>query len=161
MILTSCPFSFQKIISIYLFMSVLGLRCCAGFSLGAVAGGYSLDVVPGLLIAVCGFLCCGAWVLGIWSSVVVTHRLSSCSSQALEHRSNSCGSWAQMRCSMWDNPSSEIKLVSSALAGEFFTIEPSGKPLSSSLIERKSPILQSWEKMFISKNVYHILLCVR
>ena len=41
-----------------------------------------------------GFSCCGAWVLGIWASVVVAQGLSSCSSWALEHRlscSGACG----------------------------------------------------------------------
>ena len=35
-----------------LFMAVLGLRCCVGFSLVVVSGGYSLFVVHGLLIVV-------------------------------------------------------------------------------------------------------------
>ena len=31
---------------------------------------------------------------------------------------------------MWNLPQSEIELVSPALAGEFFTTEPPGKPLN-------------------------------
>ena len=37
---------------IYLFLAVLGLCCCVGFSLVAESGGYSLVVMHGLLIAV-------------------------------------------------------------------------------------------------------------
>ena len=43
-------FSFLKM-CIYLFLAVLGLRCCTGFSLVAVSGGYSLVAVLELLIA--------------------------------------------------------------------------------------------------------------
>ena len=35
-----------------LFMAVLGLRCCGGFSLAAVHGGYPLGGVLRLLVAV-------------------------------------------------------------------------------------------------------------
>ena len=44
------PLVFFKII--YLFLAVLGLRCCEGFSLVVVRGGYSLVAVHWLLIAV-------------------------------------------------------------------------------------------------------------
>ena len=37
---------------IYLFLAVLGLRCCTGSSSAAVSGGYSPVVVSRLLIAV-------------------------------------------------------------------------------------------------------------
>ena len=37
---------------IYLFLAVLGLRCCEGFSVVAASGGYSLLAVHGLLIVV-------------------------------------------------------------------------------------------------------------
>ena len=36
----------------YLFLSVLGLHCCTGFSLVEASGGYSLVVVCRLLIVV-------------------------------------------------------------------------------------------------------------
>ena len=43
-----------------LFLAVLDLQCCVGFSLGAASGGYYLISVHGLLV--CGrFSCCGAW----------------------------------------------------------------------------------------------------
>ena len=70
---------------IYLFWSVLGLHCCAGFYLVAVSGGYSLAVVCVFLITV--------------ASIVVEHSLrctgfSSCGSWALEHKLNNCGTQA-------------------------------------------------------------------
>ena len=36
----------------YLFMALLGLQGCSGFSLVVISGGYSLGVVHGLLIVV-------------------------------------------------------------------------------------------------------------
>ena len=41
-----------KIIFFYLFVAVLGLGCCVGFSLVAGSRGYSLAAVHGLVIAV-------------------------------------------------------------------------------------------------------------
>ena len=49
-------------------------------------------------------------------------------SQALEHRLNGCGPWVWLPCSMGDLPRPEIKPVSPALAGGFFTTELPGKP---------------------------------
>ena len=37
---------------IYLFLAVLGLHCCSGFSLVLASGGYSLVAVHGFLIVV-------------------------------------------------------------------------------------------------------------
>ena len=39
------------VIFIYLFLAVLGLHCCAGFSLVVASGGYPLVVAHGLLVA--------------------------------------------------------------------------------------------------------------
>ena len=44
--------TFKIILFIYLFLALLSLRCCIGFSLVSVSGGYSLVVVCGLLIEV-------------------------------------------------------------------------------------------------------------
>ena len=49
------------ILFIYLFLAVLGLRCCEGFSLVVVSRSYFLVAVHGLLIAV--------------ASLVAEHRL--------------------------------------------------------------------------------------
>ena len=46
----------------------------------------------------------------------------------LEHRLGSCGTWAQLLQGIWDLPELGIEPVSPALAGEFFTTEPPGKP---------------------------------
>ena len=78
---------------------MLGLHCCAGFSL--VSGG-------GLLVAV--------------DSLVSEHELwgtglSSCSSWALEHRINSCSTQALWLRGMWDLPRPGMEPMSSALAG--------------------------------------------
>ena len=42
-----------------------------------------------------------------------------------------CGSQAKLLLGTWDLPGPGIKPVSLALAGEFFTTEPPGKPLLS------------------------------
>ena len=75
-----------------------------------------------------GFSCCRAWALGMWASVVVSCRLSSCGSLALEHRLSNCGAWAQLLHSMWDLPRPGIEPVSPALAGGFSTTVSPGKP---------------------------------
>ena len=49
-------------INFYLFLAMLGLHCCVGFSLVVASGGYSLVAGHGLRIAV--------------ASLVVAHRLS-------------------------------------------------------------------------------------
>ena len=53
---------------------------------------------------------------------------SSCCSWVLEHRLNGCGTLALLLQGMWDFPGSGIELMSSALAGGFFTTEPPEKP---------------------------------
>ena len=85
-----------------MFIGCAGLGCCAGFSL--VAASYSPVGMLGLLIAV--------------ASLVREHRFNS---WVLRCR-------AQLLHGMWDLPGSEIEPMSPALAGGFFTTEPSGKP---------------------------------
>ena len=80
--------------SIYLFLAVLGLRCCAWAFSSCGEQGLLFVAVHGLLIAVAATLCCGAWALGVRASVVVAHRLSSCGLRPLERRLSSCGAWA-------------------------------------------------------------------
>ena len=62
-------FLFVKINFIYLFLAVLGLRCCMGFSLVAASRGYSLVTVRGLLI-VAAFLVVEHTLWGTWASVL-------------------------------------------------------------------------------------------
>ena len=83
----------------------------------------------------CGLLSrCGVWAshcsgLLLWSTGSRVHRLQQFELRALEHRL-SCGTWTSLPCAMGDLPQSWIELVSSALAGGFFTTEPPGKPLN-------------------------------
>ena len=63
------------ILYIYLFLAVLGLHCCAGFSLVVVSGSYSLVTTHRRLVMVAS-LVAGSRFAG----------LSSCSSWALKHR---------------------------------------------------------------------------
>ena len=57
-----------------LFLTVLGLCCCMGFSRVAVSGGYSLAVVHGLLISMASLVTeHGLWVAQ--ASVVVAPEL--------------------------------------------------------------------------------------
>ena len=86
-------FFFNKFIYfIYLFLAVLGLRCCARAFLVAARGGYSSC---GAQASHCsGFSRCGAWALGTRASVVVARGLSSCGSWALERSLSSCGARA-------------------------------------------------------------------
>ena len=63
-----------------------------GLSLVAASGGYSLLQCTGFSLR--WLLCCGAQALGVWASVVVACRLSSCGWRALEHRLSSCCAWA-------------------------------------------------------------------
>ena len=61
---------------------MLGLHCCAGFSLVLASGGCSLAVVCGLLTTVPSpVVQHGLW--GVWASLAVAHRLSSCDSWTL------------------------------------------------------------------------------
>ena len=64
---------------------MLGLHCCAAFSLVAASGDYSLvELCRGLTLV--ASLVCRAWALGCVG-------FSSCGSQALELRLNGCGTW--------------------------------------------------------------------
>ena len=56
----------------YLFMAVLGLCYCVGFSLEAANGGYSLIAVRGLLFAVASLVACRFPYLWHVGSEVVT-----------------------------------------------------------------------------------------
>ena len=81
---------------------------------------------PGLLSSCaqashCGGFSCGAQAL--------EHAgLRSCGSHALEHRVSSCGGWVKLLHGVWGFLGSGIKPVSSALARDFFTTAPPGKP---------------------------------
>ena len=107
----------------YLFLFVLRLCFCTGFSLVVASRDYSLVAVHRLLIVISlvaehgptGFSNCKIWV-------------SSCSSWALEHRLNSCGTPAYFLHRIQDLLRLGTESVSLALACGFFTTEPAGKP---------------------------------
>ena len=83
---------------VYLFLAVLGLRCCARAFSNCGERGLLSVAVRGLLIAVASH--CGARVLGARASVIVAQGsraqgsrgagFSSCGSRALERRLSSC-----------------------------------------------------------------------
>ena len=105
---------------IFLFLGVLGLCCCPGFSEVATRGG-------GLLLSCdarashCGGFSCGR------TQALGHPGFSNCSSWALEHRLSSCGTGALFPHDMWDLFRSGIEPVPLALAGRFFTTEPPRK----------------------------------
>ena len=69
----------------FTFLAVLGLCCCAGFSLVVRSGGSCLAGMRASHHA--GLSCCGTQVLG-------HEGFSSCRSRAPEHRLSSCGAQA-------------------------------------------------------------------
>ena len=103
-----------------LFLAVVGLCCCRGFSLVVGAGASH-----------CGGFSCGAQECSTdWAAVahrprrtqasaLVACGLSSCNSWALEHGLSCCGAWAWLRLGMRHLPGPGIEPVSSALAGGF------------------------------------------
>ena len=119
---------FVLLLFYYLFLAVLGLHCRSDFSLITAGGGYSPAGVCGLLTAVAS-LPVELGLQGVQASLAATRGLSRCGSQALEHRLSSCGAWSSCSGACWDLPEPGIEPVSPALAGGFFTTEPSGKPI--------------------------------
>ena len=74
----------------YLFLAVLGLRCCARAFSSCGERGLLFVAVCGLLIAVASLVA----EHGAWASVVVARGLNSCGSRAPECRLSSCGALA-------------------------------------------------------------------
>ena len=72
---------------------MLGLYCCASFSLVAGSGDFSLVAVRKLLIVVASFVA-ERGLKGMRASVAAACGLSSWGSLDLEHRLNSCDSRA-------------------------------------------------------------------
>ena len=56
----------QQVIKFYLFLAVLGLHCCSGFSLVLESVGFSLAVARSLLVVAASH---GAWALGCMGSL--------------------------------------------------------------------------------------------
>ena len=78
-----CFFFFNFYLFLY-FLAMLGLRCCAGFSLVVWDRGYSLAVSREQLLLRWGLLLLEAQALG-------HSGFSSLGSRALEYRLNTCG----------------------------------------------------------------------
>ena len=129
-------FFFFQFICFYLFYFWLcwGLCCCARAFSSCVEQGLLFVAVHRLLIAVAshaaehGLQVCRLQQMWCVVSVVMVYGLSSCGSWALEHKLSSCGAQAQLLHGMWDLPRPGLEPVSPALAGEFLTTVPPGKP---------------------------------
>ena len=80
----------------YVFLAVLGLCCCAGFSLVVASGGYSGCGAQG---SCGGFPGCGAQALGTRAAVVAAPGLLAC-------RLSSARAW--LLRGMWDLPGADI-----------------------------------------------------
>ena len=100
---------------IYLFLAVLGLHCCVGFSLVVASGG-------------CSSLQCMAFLLWwfplLWSTGSKVRGLQQwqhVGSAVVAHRF-----WFSKACGIF--PDQGSNLVSPALTGRFFTTEPHGSP---------------------------------
>ena len=105
-------------IHLVLFLAVLGLCCCTGFSFSLFAEirGYSLAVMCGPLTVVSLV----AEQKDVQASVVAAPGLGST-------RLSSYGAWSLLLCGMCNVPRSGIEPVSFALSSGFFTTEPPGK----------------------------------
>ena len=126
-----CGFDPQgRKIPIYLSMAKLGLHCCAGFSLVAASRGYFLVAPHQRLIVEASVA--EHRLPGQQASAAAAHGLSGGGSPVLEHQLDSCGMRAWLLQGIWDLPELGIEPVPPALAGEFFTTEPPGKPSSAS-----------------------------
>ena len=115
----SCLLTFH--LFIHLLLAVLGLHCCAGFSLVVPSGGYSLVAVRERLIAVVLL-----WLRGTGSS-----SLQHCGSRALEHRPGGHG--ASLPCGTWGLSDPGVRPAppaAPALAGGVFPSSHLGSPSS-------------------------------
>ena len=114
-------------IILFFFLAVLGLHCCAGFSLIAVSGGYSPVVVRGRLLAV-ACLVVGHRLWGVQASVAAVQRLNSSSSSKLQSTGSvvmAHGLSCSAACGIFPD---QVLNMSHALSGGSFTTEPPGKP---------------------------------
>ena len=108
----------------YLFLAVLGLRCCTK----AFSGCSKQRLFSSCVWAShCGGFSCAAPALSSWTSVIAAHGLSSCIPQALECGLSSCGTKALVACSMWHLSRPRIKPMYPALADRFPSTVPPGK----------------------------------
>ena len=133
--------------SYFLFLLVLGLRCCTSVFSSCSKQGLFL-IVLGLLTAV--------------ASLVADCRLQGSGLQQLQHvalecRLSSCDPWAQLLHSMWNLPRPGIKPMFPALAGRFLSTVPPGKSPNHYLVIKLS---LSKSKKFDSTNTNWKKLCI-
>ena len=101
---------FLIVLFIYLFLAVLGLCCCMGFSLVVARGDYFLAVLCRLLIGVAS-LVAERGLQGVCALELVLCGFSSCCSWTLKHRLSSCSAQVLLLCGMWDIPRPGIEPV--------------------------------------------------
>ena len=113
-----------------LLLTVLGLCCYVGFSLVVARGGYPPGAVLKLLLS---------WSLDSRACRLqyLQHMSSVAAAPGSRAQTQYCGPQAWLLHSMWDPPRSGIEPMSPALAGRFFTTEPTGKPWTCSLESMK------------------------
>ena len=141
---------------VYLFLTALGLRCCAWAFSSCGERGLLFIAVHGLLIVV--------------ASLVVEHRLQVSGLQqfgtwaqqlwlaALEHMLSSCGAGAQLLRGMWDLPGPGIEPVTPALGGGFLNTAPPGKPESSHILFTLPPLMLN---LFFVINFYWSIVALQ
>ena len=66
---------------------------------------------------------------------------SCCRARALDRGLSTSDAWAQLLCGMWDLPGPGLEFMSPALAGEFLTTAPPGKPSLPILSEERGTVL--------------------
>ena len=95
---------FKNITVLYLFLTVLGLCCCAGFSLIVASGGYSLVAVLRCLIVVASIV--GHVFQGSWAPAVVAPGLQSTDSVGVVHGLSYCTA-----CEIISDQGSNLRLL--------------------------------------------------
>ena len=105
----------------YLFLTVLGIRCCV--QVFSCCGDQGLLSSWTVWASHCnGFYCGGAQALGHRA-----HGLSGCGPRALERSLSSCGAWGLVALRHVGSPQIRAWTCISCLAGRFFTAEPPGR----------------------------------
>ena len=100
-----------------IFLAVLGLPRCAGFSFGAASGLYSVVALRGILTAAL-LLLQSTGVQGTLASIVAVRGLHSYSSWSPENRLSSYVTRPLFLHGVWDLPRPGMEPMSLALAGK-------------------------------------------
>ena len=120
-------------VCLFLFLALLGLHCCTGFSLAEASGAPPFTV--GAQAPCCrGFSAGSAGCTGRAGSSSHSSRAQSAGSVAVACR-------LPFHAGMWDVPGPGVKPRPCALAGWFFTTEPPRKPC---IILLNHPLSPDW-----------------